>query len=207
MDRDYAALDHLPLPSGSRVASPPPLPRLTLESPALEAMTDLRRVAASTIATDRTIEECKAIMVARAIRLLFVEDAQCRVLGVITATDLLGEKPVRFMHDRGLRRHEILVSDLMTPASALEALDLQAVAHAQVGHIVATLKARRPPAHVRDRRRREADLRPLLGHAHRAPPRDRGRHPRGRGELRGDRGRSRALISGRFYRTVPITGI
>ena len=29
----------------------------------------------------------------------------------------------------------------MTPASALEALDLQAVASAQVGHIVATLKA------------------------------------------------------------------
>ena len=140
MERNYAALDHLPLPSGSRVASPPPSPRLTLESPALEAMTDLRRVAASTIATDRTIEECSAVMQARAIRLLFVEDAQRRVLGVITATDLLGEKPVRFMHDRGLRRHEILVSDLMTPASALEALDLQAVAHAQVGHIVATLK-------------------------------------------------------------------
>jgi CBS-domain-containing membrane protein len=140
MERDYAALDHLPLPSGSRVASPPPLPRLALESPAVEAMTDLRLVAASTIATDRTIEECKAIMVARAIRLLFVEDAQCRVLGVITATDLLGEKPVRFMHERSLRRHEILVSDLMTPASALEALDLQAVVHAQVGHIVATLK-------------------------------------------------------------------
>ena len=103
-------------------------------------MTDLRRVAASTIATDRTIEECNALMVARGIRLLFVEDAQGRVLGVITATDLLGEKPVRFMQERGLRRHEILVSDLMTPAASLEALDLQAVSHSQVGHIVATLK-------------------------------------------------------------------
>jgi CBS domain-containing protein len=140
MDRDYSALDHLPLSAGARVASPPPPPRLTLESPAIEAMTDLRRVAASTIATDRTIEECNAVMVARAIRLLFVEDAQGRVLGVITATDLLGEKPVRFMQERALRRHEILVSDLMTPASALEALDLQAVASAQVGHVVATLR-------------------------------------------------------------------
>jgi CBS domain-containing protein len=140
MVRDYSALDHLPLPAGARVATPPPPARLTLESPAIEAMTDLRRVAASTIATDRTIEECNAVMVARAIRLLFVEDAQGRVLGVITATDLLGEKPVRFMQERALRRHEILVSDLMTPASALEALDLQAVASAQVGHVVATLR-------------------------------------------------------------------
>jgi CBS domain-containing protein len=140
MNRDYSALDHLPLSAGARVASPPPPPRLTPESPAIEAMTDLRRVAASTIATDRTIEACNAVMVARAIRLLFVEDAQGRVLGVITASDLLGEKPVRFMQERALRRHEILVSDLMTPATALEALDLQAVMSAQVGHVVATLQ-------------------------------------------------------------------
>jgi CBS-domain-containing membrane protein len=140
MNRDYSALEHLPLAAGAKVALPPPPPRLTLESPAIDAMTDLRKVAASTVATDRTIEDCNALMVARGIRLLFVEDAQARVLGVITATDLLGEKPVRFMQERGLRRYEILVSDLMTPAPALEALDLQAVSHAQVGHIVATLK-------------------------------------------------------------------
>jgi CBS-domain-containing membrane protein len=140
MNRDYSALEHLPLASGAKVALPPPPPRLTLESPAVDAMTDLRKVAASTVTTDRTIEDCNDLMVARAIRLLFVEDAQGRVLGVITATDLLGEKPVRFMHERGLRRSEILVSDLMTPAPDLEALDLQAVSRAQVGHIVATLK-------------------------------------------------------------------
>jgi CBS-domain-containing membrane protein len=140
MDREYPALEHRPLATGARVALPPAPGRLTLESPALEAMTDLRRVPASTIATDRTIEECNALMMARAIRLLFVEDAQRRVLGVITATDLLGDKPVRFMRERGLRRHEILVSDLMTPASALEALDLQEASHSQVGHIVASLK-------------------------------------------------------------------
>jgi CBS-domain-containing membrane protein len=140
MTREYAALNHHPLAAGAQVVSPQPPARLTLESPALEAMTDLRRVAASTVSTDRTIEECNALMKARGIRLLFVEDAQRRVLGVITATDLLGEKPVRFMQERGFRRHEILVPDLMTPAAALEALDLQAVAIAQVGHIVATLK-------------------------------------------------------------------
>ncbi len=64
------------------------------------------------------------------------------MVGVITATDLLGEKPVRFMQERGVRHHEILVSDLMTRASSLEASTCRAsVAHAQVGHIVATLKA------------------------------------------------------------------
>jgi CBS domain-containing protein len=141
MIRDYAALQHHPLHAGAYIASPPPRASLTLESPALEAMTDLRRITAATITPDRSIVECNALMKARAIRLLFVESAERAVVGVITATDLLGEKPVRFMQERGVRHHEILVSDLMTRASALEAVDLQSVSHSQVGHVVATLKA------------------------------------------------------------------
>jgi CBS domain-containing protein len=141
MIREYSALQHHPLHNGARVASPPPRARLTPESPALEAMTDLREITAASITPDRTIVECNALMKARAIRLLFVEGAERTVVGVITATDLLGEKPVRFMQERGVRHHEILVSDLMTRASSLEAVDLQSVSHSQVGHIVATLKA------------------------------------------------------------------
>jgi CBS domain-containing protein len=141
MTREYPILEHLPLPAGARIGAPPPPARLTPESPALEAMTDLRRVEAATIAPQRNITECNATMIARGVRLLFVEDAQRTVVGVITATDLLGEKPVRYMQERGVRHHEILVSDLMTPAAGLESLDLQAVSHAQVGHVAATLKA------------------------------------------------------------------
>ena len=80
-------------------------------------------------------------MIRRAVRLLFVCDSDGSVAGVITATDLLGEKPVRFMQDRGISHAEILVEDIMTPASMLEALPIQDVAQMRVGHIVATLKA------------------------------------------------------------------
>ncbi len=140
MARDYPALDHHPLPPGARVDAPPSPGSLTPDSPALEAMTDLRQVPAASIAPHRTIEACNTSMIERGVRLLFVEDAQGAIVGVITATDLLGEKPVRFMQQRGVRRHEVLVADLMTPAAELEALDLQAVAHAQVGHVVASLR-------------------------------------------------------------------
>ncbi len=141
MDREYPVLAHQPLPSGARVAAPPPPSRLTLESPALEAMTDLTRIRAATIAPQRTLAECNFVMVARAVRMLFVEDASRVIVGVITATDLLGEKPMRFVQERGVTHDEILVSDLMTRASGLETLDLQEVSHAQVGQVVATLKA------------------------------------------------------------------
>lgn len=141
MDREYLPLEHRPLTAHARVSSPPAPSRLTLDSPALEAMTDLRKVRAATIAPQCTLSDCNAIMIARAVRLLFVEDARQSVVGVITATDLLGEKPMRFVQERGVTHGEILVSDLMTPAGALQALDRQEVSHAQVGHIVATLKA------------------------------------------------------------------
>lgn len=141
MTRDYFPLVHKSLPAGVRVATPPPAAALKPDSPALEAMTDLRRVDSAAIAPHRTIVDCNTAMIARGVRLLFVEDARRDVVGVITATDLLGEKPVRFMRERGVRHDEILVSDLMTPASSLEALDLQEVSHSQVGHVVATLKA------------------------------------------------------------------
>jgi CBS-domain-containing membrane protein len=141
MTREYAPLAHHKLAGGTRVATPPAPSTLTQESPAIEAMTDLRKVGAAAIAPDRSLVECNTAMRVRAVRLLFVEDAQRNVVGVITATDLLGEKPVRFMQERNVRHHEILVSDLMTPAEKLEALDLGEVSRSQVGQVIATLKA------------------------------------------------------------------
>lgn len=48
---------------------------------------------------------------------------------------------MRFMQSRGVAHTEIQVSDLMTPASMLEAIPVQDVAQMRVGHIVATHKA------------------------------------------------------------------
>jgi Mg2+/Co2+ transporter CorB len=48
---------------------------------------------------------------------------------------------VRLVHDRGLRRDEITVGDIMTPRERLEVIDYDEVTHACVGQVVATLKA------------------------------------------------------------------
>ena len=103
-------------------------------------MTDLLEISAATTRPDETIDAAHAQMIRRAVRLLFVLDPDGSVAGVITATDLLGEKPVRFMQDRGVSHAEILVEDIMTPASMLEVLPLVEVAQMRVGHVVATLK-------------------------------------------------------------------
>ena len=139
--REYAPLTLSRLEPGARVAEPMTPGRVTLDDPAFAVMTDLREVSAATTRPEETIDTAHAIMIRRGVRLLFVLDADGTVAGVITATDLLGEKPVRFMQTRGISHAEVLVEDIMTPASMLEALSILDAAQMRVGHIVATLKA------------------------------------------------------------------
>ena len=139
--RVYSPLTLTLLAPGARVAEPMTPGRVTLDDPAFSVMTDLREVAAATTRPEETIDAAHAQMIRRGVRLLFVLETGGAVCGVITATDLLGEKPVRFMQARGVSHAEILVEDIMTPAAMLEALSLLDAAQMRVGHIVATLKS------------------------------------------------------------------
>jgi len=139
--REYSPLPLVPLGPRARLSEPMPPGRVTLDDPAFSVMTDLREVSAATTTADESIATAEAIMIRRGVRLLFVLDAERKLVGVITATDLLGEKPMRFMQARNVTHIEIQVGDLMTPAASLEALAVMDVAQMRVGHIVATMKA------------------------------------------------------------------
>ena len=142
MLRDYPALDLHPLHAGAGYAQPSQaLPeRITLEAPALQVMTDFQATTAVIILSGDSLDEAHRRMLQRAVRLLLVVDQDRRVVGVITATDVLGEKPMTVVAQRGIRREELLVRDVMTPQGRLQALQLADVSVARVGHIVATLK-------------------------------------------------------------------
>ncbi len=114
--------------------------RLNLESPALECMTDLKHVCAATIEPEATLDTANQTMIERGVRLLLVVDTSRLVLGLITANDVLGEKPVLFIREQGIKRQDVLVRDIMTPQYQLEVLKMEDVLRARVGHVVATLK-------------------------------------------------------------------
>jgi hypothetical protein len=64
-------------------------------------------------------------MITRGVRLLLVVDeGHETVLGVITASNILGERPLRVAASRGLRVSELLVADVMTPAGQVEVIAL-----------------------------------------------------------------------------------
>ena len=139
--REYSALKLSLIPAGARVAVPEGPGRVTLDDPAFSVMTDLRNVPAATTTPGESIAKAHAQMFQRGVRLLFVLEADGALNGVITATDLLGEKPMRFVQERGGTRHDILVADIMTPFEKMDAISMQDVSQMRVGHIVATLKA------------------------------------------------------------------
>jgi CBS domain-containing protein len=113
-----------------------------LENPALDVMTDFRRLTAFIATPGDTIKQTEERMIRRKVRLLFVMDSQDRVAGLVTSTDIHGEKPMQVVQSRGIRRDEVLVADIMTPVELLEAVDFEDMAHARVGHVLETLKSR-----------------------------------------------------------------
>jgi CBS domain containing-hemolysin-like protein len=154
--RDYPPLDFVMLQPGVPYARPTQtLPeKVTLDAAALEVMTDFESTTAIIILPADTVDEAHSRMIQRAVRLLLVVDENRSVLGVITATDILGEKPVQVAVERGSVRGEIQVRDIMTPREHIEVLDMAAVRGAKVGHVVATLsKAGRQHAVVVERDR------------------------------------------------------
>ena len=143
VDRDYHALPIRELGAGAGFHRPiqAPAARVTSESPALQVMTDLARVSPASIRPQAPLAGANQFMITRGVRLLLVVDEeQEKVLGVITAADLLGERPMQVATGRGLRRDELTVADVMTPAPQVEAVGLADVQAARVGHVLETLR-------------------------------------------------------------------
>jgi CBS domain-containing protein len=114
--------------------------RVKLEDSALHVMTDFKATTAVIVLSGDPLDEAHRRMIQRGVRLLLVVDQDRRVVGVITASDILGDKPMRAITQRGIRREELLVRDIMTPQERLEVLEFPDVRTAKVGHVVATLK-------------------------------------------------------------------
>jgi len=142
MTLPYRPLSHAFLAPKSTYCRPASLSqKVTLESPAMAVMTDLERVMAVTIGPGNSIETANQRMIAAGVRLLLVVDVEQQILGLITANDILGEKPLKHLQRTGGTFNEILVRDVMTPQRELDVLRLRDVFRSRVGDIVATLKS------------------------------------------------------------------
>lgn len=142
MITEYSALTPKPLKPGSTYVRPSQelRQRVKLSDMATDAMTDLSKTSVITVRAATTMNKANAKMIKYGVRSLLVLDEEEQVAGIITANDVLGEKPMRFLQQMGGTHADILVRDIMTPQSELEVLDIEEVKKAKIGSIVATLK-------------------------------------------------------------------
>ena len=114
--------------------------RVTLESPALDSMTDLRRTTAVVVRAGDSVAHARERMRNRGVRMLFCVDITGRIEGLVTLNDMLGERPVLAARQNAVPVSELLVRDIMTPRIRLEAFRVDDVRHARVGHVLARLR-------------------------------------------------------------------
>jgi len=112
-----------------------------LDDAAFVVMTDFKRTTPISIESTASIEAANAKMIACGVRLLFVCDHDHVVTGLITANDILGERPVKYLKEHGGTRADILVLDIMTRKELLDSVQIADVARFRVGDVVETFKS------------------------------------------------------------------
>lgn len=115
--------------------------QVKLSDPAISVMTDFRERAFFKIEADEHIDEALRKMRHAGLRAAFVMDKRGdRLLGMVTAYDVMGEKPLRFMQGSGATHNDILVSDIMEGLGEMAILDMGELAHATVQSVLDALQ-------------------------------------------------------------------
>jgi len=139
---NHQLLPSFHFPGATRFAQSklPAAQRVTLDSPALLVMTDLELVRAATVRPDETLLMAREHMIHQGVRLLFVVSDMPCVDGLITTTDLDGERPMQVIARRGVRYDDLVVADVMSPLATLDAVGMDDLRRATVAKVVATVR-------------------------------------------------------------------
>ncbi len=142
MSDSYSALTFHSMPVGAGYARPEQrfTGGLSVDSPALEAMTDLRDVTALTVERTNTLAATRERMRKLGVRMLLVTGSTGAVMGVVTVTDLDSGRPEKIAAKTGEQPDELLVQDIMTLRGRIEVLTLSDVAAANAGQVLSSLR-------------------------------------------------------------------
>ena len=142
MSLPYEALKVKLIPTGAGLVPPDrELPtHVTLDSSAVDSMTDLRHSPAITVEPDTALDVAEMRMKYSGVRLLFVRGIKGELLGLVTLNDIKGERPMQFQRDMEVGHNDITIQDIMTPVDRLEAISFDDVVESRVGDIIQTLK-------------------------------------------------------------------
>lgn len=142
MTKTYSPLTIMPLKPGLTYSHPLEPAEVThWDDPAMTTMVDFKYIKALTISPDEALDIALLAVKNSEYHVLLVVNKEQNILGIVTAEDLLGEKPLKAIQERRIARADLTIRMVMTPQQELLAIDLENLRHAKVGHIVETLRA------------------------------------------------------------------
>ena len=104
--------------------------------PALSVMTDFRERASVTVAETATMDAALEHMKHNGVRCAFAIDELRRVVvGLITAYDIMSEKPMRHMQSMASPRREVLVRDIMQGIAEWRVADIKDIEQVTVAAV------------------------------------------------------------------------
>ncbi len=106
------------------------------QDPALTVMTDFRERASVTVSEMSPIDAALEHMKHAGVRSAFATDSAGRsVVGLITAYDIMSEKPMRFVQAIASTRSDVLVRDVMLRVSDWQVLDIKDIEQASAAAV------------------------------------------------------------------------
>jgi CBS domain-containing protein len=105
------------------------------EDPAITVMTDFRERHSVVVGEDQPIDEALEHMKHAGVRCAFVTSEAHRVVGLITAYDIMSEKPARFIQSIDGKRKDVEVHDIMAKLADWRTLDVKELERTSVAAI------------------------------------------------------------------------
>ena len=117
-----------------------PFELIRMDNPALDVMTDFRFIKPQTTWPDVSIEDALEMMKIAGVRLLLVMNDDEQIIGLISAKDIQGERPIKLAEETRINHADILVEMIMIPQKEIKVLSMKSIQDAQVGHIIETMR-------------------------------------------------------------------
>lgn len=108
--------------------------------PALSLFTDLHHSPCVVASHRDGLEQTLHLMRRAGVRMVFVEGADGELVGMVTAEDLQGERPVLRASAHHVPHRDLTLADIMVPVTQWDTADISHVRVAHVGDIVATMR-------------------------------------------------------------------
>lgn len=128
----------------TRMAGHPQLPQAsqnaTLTDPASSQLTDLRLAPCVTVDHHDAIAPTLHVMQRARVRMAFVTGVGGELVGLVTADDLQGERPMLCAMADHISVEELTLEQVMTPLAGWQVVDAWQIEHSRLGNVAATMR-------------------------------------------------------------------